>query len=85
MPTATANDVLGWLWQTSQKLVAGGVTRSHDLTGTVFQRLIADRNFLATYYTRPEAAALLAALALPADRPPGGADWADEETLAGVK
>ena len=85
MPTATANDVLGWLWQTSQKLVAGGVTRSHDLTGTVFQRLIADRNFLATYYTRPEAAALLAALALPVDRPPGGADWADEETLAGAQ
>ena len=85
MPTATANGVLALLWQTSQKLVAGGVTRSHDLTGTVFQRLIADRNFLATYYTRPEAAALLAALALPADRPPGGADWADEETLAGVQ
>ena len=85
MPTATANGVLSFLWQTSQKLVAGGVTRSHDLTGTVFQRLIADRNFLATYYTRPEAAALLAALALPADRPPGGADWADEETLAGVQ
>ena len=85
MPTATANGVLGFLWETSQKLVAGGVTRSHDLTGTVFQRLIADRNFLATYYTRPEAAALLAALALPADRPPGGADWADEETLAGAQ
>ena len=85
MPTVTANGILGLLWQTSQKLVAGGVTRSHDLIGTVFQRLIADRNFLATYYTRPEAAALLAALALPADRPPGGADWADEETLAGVQ
>ncbi len=85
MPTATANGVLGFLWETGQKLVAGGVTRSHDLTGTVFQRLIADRNFLATYYTRPEAAALLAALALPTDRPPGGADWADEETLAGAQ
>ena len=85
MPSATANGVLGFLWQTSEELVGGGVTRSHDLTGTVFQRLIADRNFLATYYTRPEAAALLAALALPADRPPGGADWADEETLAGAQ
>ena len=39
--------MLGWLWQTGQKLVAGGVTRSHDLTGIVFQRLIADRKFLA--------------------------------------
>ena len=85
MPTATAHAVLHWLWQTGQKLVAGGVTRSHDLTGIVFQRLIADRKFLATYYTRPEAAALLAALALPDTRPPGGADWNDGETLASVQ
>ena len=85
MPTATANALLGWLWLTGQKLVAGGVTRSHDLTGIVFQRLIADRKFLATYYTRPEAAALLAALALPNSRPPGGADWGDGETLASAQ
>lgn len=85
MPIASAHSVLGWLWQTGQRLVAGGVTRSHDLTGVVFQRLIADRKFLATYYTRPEAAALLAALALPADGPPGGADWGDEETLASAQ
>ena len=85
MPTATAHSVLEWLWKTGQKLVAGGVTRSHDLTGIVFQRLIADRKFLATYYTRPEAAALLAALALPADRPPGGADWGDSDTLASTQ
>ena len=35
------------------------MTKSHDLTGVIFQRLIADRKFLATYYTRPAAAALL--------------------------
>ena len=85
MPTATAHALLEGLWQTGQKLVAGGVTRSHDLTGNVFQRLIADRKFLATYYTRPEAAALLSALALPVSRPPGGADWQDEETLASTQ
>ena len=85
MAAATANDVLDWLWRTAQQLVLGGVTRSHDLTGIVFQSLIADRQFLATYYTRPEAAALLAALALPADRPPGGADWGDGETLASTQ
>ena len=85
MPTATAHGVLNRLWRTAQLLVAGGVTRSHDLTGNVFQRLIADREFLATYYTRPEAAALLSSLALPSDRPPGGADWGDGETLAGAQ
>ena len=85
MAVPTAHATLDWLWKTGQRLVAGGVTRSNDLTGMVFQRLIADRKFLATYYTRPEAAALLAALALPADTPPGGADWGDEETLASLQ
>ena len=85
MPSATAHLVLHRLWQTGQQLVAGGVTRSHDLTGQVFQKLIADREFLATYYTRPEAAALLASLALPNNSPPGGADWGDGETLASVQ
>ena len=51
----------------------------------MFQRLIADRKFLATYYTRPEAAALLAALALPVGKPPGSADWGDGETLASTQ
>ena len=77
--------VLNVLWRAVQELVAGGVTRSHDLTGIVFQRLIADRKFLATFYTKPAAAALLAGLALPEDRPPGGADWGDGETLAAVQ
>ena len=85
LPTATAQAVLAPLWRTARELVAGGVTRSHDLTGVVFQRLIADRKFLATYYTRPAAAALLAGLALPAARAPGGADWGDGDTLASLQ
>ena len=86
MPTATAHDVLDWLWRTGQKLVAGGVTQSHDLIGIVFQRLIKDRSYLAANYTRPEAAAFLAGLALPEMRlPPGGADWGDGDTLASIQ
>ena len=82
LPTATADAVLQPLWDAAQRLIRGGVTRSHDLTGIIFQRLIADRKFLATYYTRPAAAALLAALALPADRPPRGSDWGDAEAIS---
>ena len=85
LPEETAQAVLAPLWRTARRLVAGGVTRSHDLTGVVFQRLIADRKFLATYYTRPTAAALLAGLALPASRAPGGADWGDALTLASLQ
>ena len=36
---------------------------AHDLTGRIFQRLIADRKYLATFYTLPASAALLARLA----------------------
>ena len=85
MSVATGAAVLERLWDTAQRLVVGGITRSHDLTGIVFQRLIADRKFLATYYTRPEAAALLAGLALPVGRPLGGGDWGDGDTLAGAQ
>ena len=85
MSVSQSGKTLNVLWAAVQELVAGGVTRSHDLTGIVFQRLIADRKFLATFYTRPAAASLLAGLAMPADRPPGGADWGDGETLAAVQ
>ena len=85
LPAETVQAALAPLWQTAERLVAGGVTRSHDLTGIVFQQLIADRKFLATFYTRPAAATLLAGLALPSDRPLGGADWGDEDTLAALQ
>ena len=37
---------------------------AHDLTGRIFQTLIADRKYLATFYTLPASAALLARLAV---------------------
>ncbi len=44
--------------------VAGlGATSNHDLTGRMFQTLIANRRFLATFYPLPESAGLLAELA----------------------
>ena len=75
-PPGMAVDALRVMRRTADRLVALGVTQSHDLSGTVFQRLIADRKFLATFYTRPEAAALLAHLAIPDD---GG--WSDPERV----
>lgn len=50
--------------------------RQHDVAGTIFQRLIADRQTLATYYTRPESTTLAAHLAIPDDL-----DWGNSETL----
>ena len=57
--------VLWLLRNTAQKLIDRGLEQVHELAGIVFQRLIVDRKFIKTYYTRPESVALLAALVLP--------------------
>ncbi len=85
LPEETAAEVLTPLRKGALRLVQRGLAKSHDLTGVIFQRLIADRKFLATFYTRPAAAALLAGLAIPADRAPGGAQWGDEDTIAALQ
>ena len=73
-PPRYAGRILQSMVATANKLQE--VAQSHDLAGTVFQRLIADRKFLATYYTRPETAALLAQLAIPDD-----GRWGDAERV----
>lgn len=85
LPPQVAAAILDNLWKTAEELVIGGVTKSHDLTGVVFQRLIADRKFLATYYTRPSGAALLAGLAMPIQSPISGTDWGDAATLSAAR
>ena len=75
-PPGMAVEALRVMRRTAERMVTLGVSQSHDLSGTVFQRLIADRKFLATFYTRPEAAALLAHLAIPDD-----GTWDDPERV----
>ena len=58
-----------------------GATTYHDLTGRMFQTLIADRKFLATFYTLPSSACLLAELAV--DRL--GLDWADRAAIEDLR
>ena len=71
-----ANRALGVMVRTAERIHSLGVAESQDLIGTVFQRLIADRKYLATFYTRPESAALLAHLAIPDD-----GNWDDPERV----
>ena len=78
--TQTAQSILQSLFHIIEQIVRRGAARSHDLAGFVFQRLIADRKFLATFYTRPESAALLAALAIPNDE-----SWSDSETIRNLR
>ena len=69
IPTAESQLLIEGLAGTTDKLLQARLMRSHDLTGAVFQRLIADRKFLAAYYTTPGAAALLVGLAITPDTP----------------
>ena len=66
-PVDLASRALDRMASAAENIQTLGVADSSDLIGTVFQRLIADRKFLATFYTRPESATLLAHLAIPDD------------------
>ena len=63
-PGTVANDALRPLVRMANELSGRGITTQQDLSGRMFQRLIADRKFLATFYTRPESAQLLGELAV---------------------
>ena len=68
---------------TAMSLVAAGAVEVQDLAGQMFGRLIADRKFLATFYTLPESAALLAELAV--SRLDGEVDWSKERAVTGLR
>ena len=79
-PVEYKNRAYGIMYDVVGKLAPLGVTQSQDLAGSIFQRLISDRKFLATFYTRPESAALLAHLAIPDD-----GKWSDPERVKNFK
>ena len=74
--------IIRLLQLTVNDLTSSGIDNSHDLTGKVFQRLIADRKFLATFYTRPESAALLARLAVAKMEQ---VDWSDPASIGNLR
>ena len=57
--------VLATLCRAAKELVDQRLTQLHELAGTVFQRLIVDRKYIAANYTRLESVSLLSALVLP--------------------
>jgi hypothetical protein len=81
VPSVGSKALIERLATTAARLLENRLMRSHDLTGAVFQRLIADRKFLAAYYTTPSAAALLAGLAIRHDMPPTGGSWANADEI----
>ena len=82
LPAGDAATILRRLRETAQAISATGVDQAHDLTGRIFQRLIADRKYLATFYTLPASAALLARLAV---AKLDGVDWADAAAIGTLR
>jgi len=63
IPDAEARVMIKSLTEMASDLANYGITSTGDMAGQMFGRLISDRKFLATFYTRPASAHLLAEMA----------------------
>ncbi len=81
IPARFTSPVFMPLNEAAESLVSLGSTTFHDLTGRMFQKMIMDRKFLATFYTLPTSAQLLADLAI--DRL--HIDWSDRDAICGLR
>ena len=81
LPAAEAAQLLSNLRITVEDVEATGANQAHDLTGRIFQRLIADRKYLATFYTLPASASLLARLAVAKM----DVDWSDADAIGELR
>lgn len=81
MPWYMATDVLERLEKVAVNMASSGMASTHDLSGQMFQRLIVDRKFLATFYTLPASAMLLAELAVSRL----DVDWGDADAVGRLR
>ena len=82
LPAHDAAQIIDRLRDTAQRISSGGAIFAHDLTGRIFQRLIADRKYLATFYTLPASSALLARIAVAKLKE---VDWADANAIGNLR
>ena len=81
LPIKAVPPVMNRIAESISDLAQLGATTYHELTGRMFQTLITDRKFLATFYTLPESACLLAELAV--ERL--DVDWSDRAAIEGLR
>lgn len=77
-----AGRIIEALVDVTDYIKAHNLSRSSDLHGLALQKVINDRERLATYYTLPESAELMATLVLP--RPDDGL-WKSKKSLLGLR
>ena len=82
IPSGYGSPLLRILRDTALQVTHTGASIAHDLTGRIFQRLIADRKYLATFYTLPASALLLARLAV---GKMSQIDWSDADAIGKLR
>ena len=85
IPRAPGIGIVKQLNRTALNLTNNNLLRSHDLTGAVFQKLIADRKFLAAFYTKPASAALLVGLAVNEGNLLSDGEWANPDAVKSLR
>lgn len=83
IPAPTSSFLCGAMSTAAFALHEAGANQVQDMTGQMFGRMIVDRKFLATFYTLPSAAALLAELAL--QQLDQRLDWGDPSSVTGLR
>ncbi len=78
----TAQEIVAKLVNTSNQITSMGLVRSTDMYGSLIQRMITDRKTLASFYTLPESAHLLAGLVVPQ---PSSKLFESEETMRDIR
>ena len=81
LPVQAAPPIMGRIARSLAELSQLGATTYHDLCGRMFQTLISDRKFLATFYTLPPSACLLAELAVEKM----DVDWSDADGIGKLR
>lgn len=84
IPASIWKQVYTVAFSTADKLLSLNLGKNPDLVGTIFQRLISDRRFLATFYTAPSSAALVSGLVV-RDRIQFDKKWSDIDALSNLK
>lgn len=81
-PGNIASEILDIMYETVSKISALKVTKSGDVYGALYQDMLQDRERIAAYYTRPEAAALLASLVMPTS---DDSIWQDKNKVKNIR
>ena len=81
IPQEIGRAVLDRLDDVVQELIKLGATSQHDFSGRMFQKLIEDRKFLATFYTLPTSATLLSELAVSRM----STDWSNHKDITNLQ